>query len=65
MLETAQELEEIWLPDWFEKQLTILANHKGLDPEGFLVAAAMIGWEKLKDMSAEEICAVLEEATLK
>lgn len=65
MLEPAQELEEIWLPPWLEKQLTVLANHKGVDPEGLLVAAAMLGWERLKDMSAEQIIAVLEEAALR
>lgn len=70
MLKTAQDLEEIWLPEWFEKEVTVLANHKGVDVEGLLVAAAILGWKGnshkgVKDMSAEEIFAVLEDAMLK
>lgn len=60
----------VWIPPWLEKELKALTNHQGMHTfkgrEGDLfLAAAILGWEKLKGMPAEQIIAVLEEATLK
>ena len=65
MLKVAQELEEIWLPEWMEKQLTALANHKNIHPTDLLLVAALLGYPTLKDMTAEQILNLLEEAALK
>jgi hypothetical protein len=68
MLETLEI--ELWIPPSLEKKLKSLTNHKGMHifigREGDLItAAAILGWEQLKDVTPEQILAVLEEATLK
>lgn len=66
MLKTAQEVE-VWIPDGLQKKIKELTNHRGMHTfkgrEGdLIVAAAILGYDKLKTMTPEQIIAVLEEA---
>ena len=57
--------KRIWIPGWLDKELTTLSNHKNVRKDDLLLAAAILGWEKLKDMSAEQLINLLEKETLK
>jgi len=61
---------ELWIPPSFEKKIKNLTNHKAMHifrgREGDLITvAAILGFPKLKDMTAEDIIDVLERETLK
>jgi len=65
-METMKKLR-VWVPSWLEKELKTLTNHQGMHTfkgrEGDLVlAAAILGYPKLKDMTPEAIINILEEA---
>lgn len=60
----------VWIPPWLEKELKNLTNHRGMHTfkgrEGDLITvAAILGLPKLKDMTAEDIINLLEEAAQK
>ena len=61
---------EVWIPEWMEKDLKRLTNERKMHVfrgrEGdLIIVAALLGWEKLKIMTAEQIIETLEEATLR
>ena len=61
---------KLWIPDWLNEEFRNLTNHQGMHTfkgreEDLFVAAAILGFPKLKEMSAEDIIDILEEATLK
>jgi len=57
--------KRIWIPGWLDKELTTLSNHKNVGKDDLLLAAAILGYPKLTDMTAEQIIAVLEKETLR
>jgi len=54
---------EVNLPQWMFDEAEKRTG--SLTIEQLVLAAAILGWEKLKAMTAEQIIAVLEEATLR
>lgn len=58
---------KLWIPPWMEKELKALTNHQKMHTfrgrEGDLIlAAAVLGFPKLKEMTPEAIINILEEA---
>lgn len=63
-------MEQLYIPEWFQEEIKKLTNDKGMHTfigreEDLIVVSALLGYPKLKDMNAEQIVKVLEQATLK
>ena len=61
---------KVWLPPWFAKEIESLTNHRKMHvfrgrETDLILAAAILGYPKLKDMTAEDIINILEAAMLK